>query len=544
MPLRVVAGKKTHIFPFFFPQSSRHYRNPSCLNSSERLVRRSNSDNHVADKMNFRTRLYKPALLGLAAILFCLVGVMQDRLNVDRKALGLTRVDPLQNAPPVLAFTTVALGSFRGLIANALWMRLSNLQEEDKYFEMVQLADWITKLQPHMVQVWQFQAWNMAYNISVKFKSHEDRWHWVERGVELLRDDALLYNPNETRLYRDLSWLYQHKIGANLDDAHKLYKLRWAQEMEGVLGNRPDFNELLNPTTPEARERVRKLREVYKMDPKIVQQVDQEYGPFDWRLPDAHAVYWAEMGRIYAKQEDQETLRRSIYQSLQQMMFRGGALDSSVALSNVTEQTLMLWPNLDQIPTMNAAYEKMIAEEVKNPHGFLQNMQTAHKNFVKQAIPFLYVAGHEKQAQYWYNYVKSLYPNAFVAKEAGMTMEDYAVSQITEDIGETDMNKVMSSILGMFYNQFKCLILDNNDQAANYQNMAKKIWTHYHEKTVSSKERLSLKPLGELQQFALKNTLDQLDQNSPRAAAVLRTKLNLPPPQAPKAAAEPGAPAS
>ena len=101
---------------------------------SERLVRRSNLDNHVADKMNFRTRFYKPALLGLAAILFCVVAQMQARLNVDRKELGLTKVDPLENAPPVLAFTTVALGSFRGLIANALWMRLSDFATGGQVF--------------------------------------------------------------------------------------------------------------------------------------------------------------------------------------------------------------------------------------------------------------------------------------------------------------------------------------------------------------------------------------------------------------------------
>ena len=34
------------------------------------------------------------------------------------------------------------------------------------------------------------------------------------------------------------------------------------------------------------------------MDPKVVQKVDQEYGPFDWRLPYAHAIYWAEAYRL------------------------------------------------------------------------------------------------------------------------------------------------------------------------------------------------------------------------------------------------------
>src|SRR5438034_7742656 len=73
--------------------------------------------------------------------------------------MGITRGEPLGNtAPPVLVFTTVALGGFRGLIANALWIRAVDLQEQDKYFEKVQLADWITKLQPHFVTVWTHQA--------------------------------------------------------------------------------------------------------------------------------------------------------------------------------------------------------------------------------------------------------------------------------------------------------------------------------------------------------------------------------------------------
>jgi hypothetical protein len=489
--------------------------------------------------MNFRTRLYKPALLGLAAVLFCVVAQMQARLNVDRKEMGLTRMEPLENAPPVLAFTTVALGGFRGLIANALWMRLNDLQLEDKYFEMVQLSDWITKLQPHMAAVWQFQAWNMAYNISVKFKSHEDRWHWVQRGIELLRDEGLRYNPNETGIYHDLSWIYQHKIGAYLDDAHMLYKLRWAQEMQGVLGGRPDFKELLDPTTPEWKERARKLREVYKMDPKIVRQVDEEYGPFDWRLPDAHAVYWAELGRIHGRPENQETLRRSVYQSLQQMGIRGGALDSTV--TNITEQNFILWPNLDQVPVISAAYEKMIAEETNNPRGLQQNMQTAHKNFLKQAIYLLYEAGREKQAQQWFNYLKTLYTNAFVGKEANISMEDYAVSQIATDINETDMNKVEAGILGMFDREFICLIRDNDSQAANYNNMARKIWTYYRQKTKeTSIERLALRPIEQLRQFELKKLLDPQTGLPPQARAILLSKLGLPPPQAPPPAAAPG----
>src|SRR5713226_7386745 len=114
-------------------------------------------------------RLKKFTLLALAAALLVGAAQVQRALNGDRERLGLTHITPLENAPPVLAFTTVALGGFRGLIANALWIRATELQDDGKYFEQVQLSDWITKLEPTFSQVWQVQAWNMAYNISVKF---------------------------------------------------------------------------------------------------------------------------------------------------------------------------------------------------------------------------------------------------------------------------------------------------------------------------------------------------------------------------------------
>src|SRR5438552_5252102 len=212
-------------------------------------------------------KLKKTLLLVQAAVLLAGASRVQRSLNRDREQLGLTRIEPLENAPPVLAFTTVALGGFRGLISNALWMRASDLQDEDKFFEMAQLADWITKLEPHFVQVWLVQGWNMAYNISVKFKDFSDRWRWVERGIELLRDEGLRYNPNEILIYRELAWFFQHKMGANLDDANMYYKRQWAEEMTQVFGKKtPDLNELINPQTEDQKQRRELLITKYKMD--------------------------------------------------------------------------------------------------------------------------------------------------------------------------------------------------------------------------------------------------------------------------------------
>jgi hypothetical protein len=453
-------------------------------------------------------------MLLLAALLFAGVFQIQNAINTDRTRMGLTKVAPLENAPPVLAFTTVALGGFRGLIANALWIRLSDLQDNDKFFEMVQLSDWITKLEPHFVQVWLMQGWNMAYNISVKFKDPEDRWRWVQRGIALLRDDGLKYNPDEALIYREISWFYQHKMGNNLDDAQRTYKVRWAEEMESVFGDRPNFAELENPTTDDARRRVKLLKEKYKLDPAVMAYVDREYGPLEWRLPDAHAIYWAELGRRKAKPKDQETLRRSIYQTMQQACIRGGL--------NKTRTGQWVWgPNLDLVPKVSAAYEKMISEEP----AIRDNMQTAHRNFLRTAVYLLYVDGRQKQAQYWYDYIRKQYPHAL---PPDLSLDDYALSSVTEEVNDTEVNRVLIIIQGFVRQSFMRMMNDEDDSATNYERLAKRLYERHQEKTPGTKGRIDLPPYSDIR----KQVLDELLQ-VPQYAPILRTKLNLPAPTGP-----------
>ena len=83
--------------------------------------------------MNARAKKF--IMLGLAALLLVGAGLVQKSLNVDRDRLGMTQMATLDNAPPMLAFTTVALGGFRGLISNFLWIRANDLQQDDKFFE-------------------------------------------------------------------------------------------------------------------------------------------------------------------------------------------------------------------------------------------------------------------------------------------------------------------------------------------------------------------------------------------------------------------------
>ena len=154
------------------------------------------------------------AILLIAALALAGAGTLNIRLLHLRGELHLTQAPPTQNMPPLVAFTTVALGGFRGILADVLWMRAGTLQDEGRYFELVQLSDWIVKLQPRSPAIWAYHAWNMAYNISALMSAPAERWRWVRNGLVLLRDEGMVYNPGSARLHQELAWMFLHKLGS------------------------------------------------------------------------------------------------------------------------------------------------------------------------------------------------------------------------------------------------------------------------------------------------------------------------------------------
>jgi hypothetical protein len=480
-------------------------------------------------------RLKKILLLVLIAALLAGSGFLQKSMNYDRDRLGLTHVEGLTNAPPVLAFTTVALGGFRGLISNMLWIRENELQEDDKFFEMAQLSDWITKLEPHFPQVWVHEAWNMAYNISVKFKDFSDRWRWVQNGIELLRDQGLQYNPDDVLIHRELAWFFQHKMGAGLDDASMYYKTEWKKEMEDLFGGkRPDFDALIHPQTQDQINRSRLLREKYKMDPVLMKAVDQEYGPMEWRLPEAHAIYWAAEGLQRAtnnpsnvKPDDLIMLRRVIYQCMQLSWQRGRLVDNP--FNNTTEFT----PNLDVIPKVNDTYMQMYAEETEpnQRDGILK----AHRNFLRQAIYSLYVYNRIGVAAKWFKYLGEKYPDKPIIDgdpnsfPRNVTLDQYAVACVQEDINDMSADRMTAVLEGLVRTSYISLVLGEDERAAGFKLLAQKAWQNYEKKVPTARQDpLRVPPIPEIEREVRDRLLNPTNGLPPEAQAILRTKLGLP----------------
>ena len=238
---------------------------------------------------------------------------------------------------PWVRYVMVGLGGFRGVVSEVLWLRAARLQEQGRYFELVQLSDWINALDPRATDAWAFNAWNLAYNISAMLPDHAARLRWVEAGISLLRDRAIPANPAAPSLYRELGWLYQNKVGASDDDAHLVYKRALAEETARDLRGEPV---------------------AHPLDPAVRAEVEARFGPLDWRLPQAHAIYWAWRGLALNPQGfERAALRRMVLQNLVALV-SAGRLDGDPAVGEWKTS-----PCFDLVPRIMAYYEERALDD-------------------------------------------------------------------------------------------------------------------------------------------------------------------------------------
>ncbi len=312
------------------------------------------------------------------------------------------------------------------------------------------------------------------------------------------------------------------------------YKQQWADQMADVFGNRtPDFEELIEHKSADALQRYELLTNKYKLDPKLMKEIDQRYGPLEWRLPESHAIYWAILGLERAKEnptkvkkDDLINLRRVIYQSLLTDLYRG-RLEA-----DPYRRQFDFAPNLDIIPKLNQAYEDAYAAEPGA--GEKNSVEIAHRNAIASAVYFLYVNNRMTEAAKWYKYLGEKYPDKPLLESTTnslprqLTLDQYAIARVQEDVNELNPDWLRSAIQGLLASSYRALILDEDDRAAGYRLLAQKVWDNYETKL--PKDRLPairLPSVEELARQVLSDLLDPTNGVPPEARAVLRTKLGM-----------------
>jgi hypothetical protein len=330
-------------------------------------------------------------------------------------------------------------------------------------------------------------------------------------------------------------------MGANLDDAHLVYKQEWANEMAKVFAKRtPNLDELIDPRTDDQKERAKLLRETYKMDPVFMKAVDERYGPLEWRLPEAHAIYWAALGLEKAQQnpdrikpEDLITLRRVIYQSMQLSFQRGKFI------TNPFSKRFEFGPNLAIIPKVSAAYEQAAGEDVNNRDHILR----AHRNFLRDAVYFLYSHNRVPEAGKWYRYMGEKYPDQAIIDgdpksfPRNVTLDRYVFDRVQVDVNETDVNRARSALEGLLINSYMSMVIDEDERSAGFKMLARQIHTTFQSKVEGSGDRVKLPPLESIDAEIRQRLLDPNEGMPPEMRAAFRARLGMPaeaePPPAP-----------
>ena len=114
-------------------------------------------------------------------------------------------------------------------------------------------------------------------------------------------------------------------------------------------------------------------------------------------------------------------------------------LPARAAGENPFAKAFEFGPNLDIIPKVNLAYEQAAQEDEKNRDHILK----AHRNFLRDAIYFLYVYNRVADAAQWFKYLATKYPDKPILDNdtnsfpANLTLDQYAVARVQGDISET-----------------------------------------------------------------------------------------------------------
>lgn len=492
--------------------------------------------------MKNRYTLFFALLAGTILILFANVFVQKRMAVIVKEDKLVDESFAAEGTPPIVAFSTMALGGFRGLIADILWIRAGDLQQKGKYYELVQLSDWILKLQPKFASAASYMGWNMAYNVSVASKRPEDRWRWVRRGIQLMQD-AVAMNPNDPDVYHELAWIYQHKLGNVLDDAQRYYKETMARDLMFLYGKHyPDWEawaaspateealrerfpadhpawlailayndgdlarlfgefrlngglpkELKDKLTPEDASvldyyfRRKWLKNDWNVEPEKILEVNKAYGELDWLLPESFGIYWARVGLEHSPERKDLALTRLILQSLVATFNYGRML---LPKENEVSDFFLLVPNTGVIDAARDLYKEVLKSNEYSHVSF----EALYENFLIDAIVTLYTYSQKDAAA---NLFQELRTETKNANSRTMTLDQFVLNEWEDDIISGDFKQIGNELEGLLFTS--CLLIGYGDReaAADHLALALRVYETY-KKHHYDLDRVALPPFSEM----------------------------------------------
>ena len=130
----------------------------------------------------------------------------QLRGEYDLGEATLGQVDPSS------ATMNLVLLGLRGVASSMLWNQAIDQQENKDWAGLRATTESIIMLQPHFLEVWRFQGWNLSYNVSAEWDDVRDRFYWVKEGAKFYKEGTVR-NSKFPELFWDTGRAVGHKIG-------------------------------------------------------------------------------------------------------------------------------------------------------------------------------------------------------------------------------------------------------------------------------------------------------------------------------------------
>ena len=180
--------------------------------------------------MSERKSFYRKVIYGVAiAVLLFPLSLLSSPATVNNAGGELARLRTehglaqanLGEVDPASETMKLATLGLRGVAVNLLWEKANYYKKVEDWTNLTATLEQLAKLQPNFITFWKFQAWNLSYNVSVEFDDYHDRYYYVRRGIEFLKEGTR-YNLNNPDLLWDLGWFIGQKIGRA--DEHVQYR--------------------------------------------------------------------------------------------------------------------------------------------------------------------------------------------------------------------------------------------------------------------------------------------------------------------------------
>ncbi|MCG6155490.1 hypothetical protein [Rubinisphaera margarita] len=120
----------------------------------------------------------------------------------------------LGNVDPASATMNLVLLGLRGIASNMLWGQAVEQKDQKDWAGLRATVDSIVLLQPHFKQVWEFQGWNLAYNVSAEWDGVADRYEWVKEGAKFM-----IKGSDRNQKYPELAWETGRILGQKIGRA-------------------------------------------------------------------------------------------------------------------------------------------------------------------------------------------------------------------------------------------------------------------------------------------------------------------------------------